>query len=153
MKRIEVKLALPVVAPLLDVIKELADGLKKNLAAPLALADLDADFRDAWVGELLSAQNDDVHSLLALFNDEFFSEGVVAFDEANAECIVRACAAVRLRLRERFLKPLGDETLESGDVDLASLDEPLRKAFMCYLFLATIQELIIQHLDASILEL
>ena len=38
-----------------------------------------------------------------------------------------------------------------GDVDLNTLDEPLRKAFMCYLFLATIQELIIQHLDESIL--
>jgi hypothetical protein len=65
--------------------------------------------------------------------------------------IVRACAAVRLRLREKYLKPMGDETLESGEVDLMSLDEPLRKAFMCYLFLATIQELIIQHLDESIL--
>jgi hypothetical protein len=152
MKRIEVKLALPVVAPLLDVIKELADSLKKNLAAPLELKDIDDDFKDAWVGELLSAQNDDVHTLLSLFNDEFFSEGVVAFDGDNAETIVRACAAVRLRLREIYLKPLGDETLESGDVDLMTLDEPLRKAFMCYLFLATVQELIIQHLDESILE-
>jgi hypothetical protein len=151
MKRIEVKLALPVVAPLLDVIKELADNLKKNLAAPLELKDIDEDFRDAWIGELLSAQNDDVRTLLALFDDEFFSDGVVAFDENNAEVIVRACAAVRLRLREHYLKPLGDETLESGDVDLMTLDEPLRKAFMCYLFLATIQELIIQHLDESIL--
>src|SRR5882724_8801318 len=141
MKRIEVKLALPVVAPLLDVIKELADGLRKNLAAPLTLTDLETDFHESWVGELLSAQNDDVHTLLALFDDEFFREGVVAFDEENAECIVRACAAVRLRLRERYLKPLGDETLESGDVDMATLAEPLRKAFMCYLFLATIQEL------------
>ena len=73
-------------------------------------------------------------------------------DEENAEAVVRACAAVRLRLREHFLKPVGDETLESGEVDVASLEEPLRKAFMCYLFLATVQELIIQHLDASILE-
>jgi hypothetical protein len=151
MKRIEVKLALPVVAPLLDVIRELADSLKKNLAAPPALNDLDPELRDAWTGELLSAQNDDVHTLLALFNDDFFGEGVVAFDEDNAETIVRACAAVRLRLREIYLKPLGDEALESGDVDLMTLDEPLRKAFMCYLFLATVQELIIQHLDESIL--
>ena len=152
MKRIEVKLSLPVVAPLLDVIRELADGLRKNLAAPLALADLDAEFREAWVGELLSAQTDDVHTLLALFDDEFFAEGVVAFDEENAEIILRACAAVRLRLRERFLKPMGDEALETGDVDMMALDEPLRRAFMCYLFLATVQELIIQHLDSSILE-
>jgi hypothetical protein len=151
MKRIEVKLALPVVAPLLDVIKELADNLRKNLAAPLALEDLDADFRDAWADELLSTQNEEVRTLLALFDDNFFTEGIVAFDESNAEVIVRACAAVRLRLREKYLKPLGDETLESGDLDLNTLDEPLRKVFMCYLFLATIQELIIQHLDESIL--
>ena len=152
MKRIEVKLALPVVAPLLDVIKGMADGLRQNLAAPVGPADLDAEFSAAWTAELLDAQNADVQALLAMFNDEFFSEGVIAFDEDNAEQIVRATAAIRLRLREHFLKPLGDETLESGNVELDRLDEPLRKAFMCYLFLATIQELIIQHLDSSILD-
>jgi hypothetical protein len=151
MKRIEVKLALPIVAPLLDVIKELADGLKKHLAVAPSAAEVDPELREAWVGELLAAQNDDVATLLGLFNDVFFTEGVVAFDEDNAEAIVRACAAIRLQLRERLLKPIGDETLETGDVDVAALDEPLRKAFMCYLFLATVQELIIQHLDASIL--
>ncbi|MBI5767257.1 MAG: hypothetical protein HZA93_05630 [Verrucomicrobia bacterium] len=152
MKRVEVKLALPIVAPLLDLIKELADGLKKHLAVAPVVTEVDPEMRDAWFGELVSAQNDDVATLLGLFDDEFFSEGVVAFDESNAEAVVRACAAIRLRLRERWLKPLGDETLESGDVDVAALDEPLRKAFMCYLFLATVQELIIQHLDSSILE-
>jgi hypothetical protein len=151
MKRIEVKLALPVVAPLLDVIKQLADSLGHQLAAPIALTDIDAEFRDAWTGELQGAQNEEVRTLLALFNDEFFSEGVVAFDEDNAEVILRACAAVRLRLRDVYLKPFGDEMLEGGDVDLMALAEPMRKAFMCYLFLATIQELIIQHLDESIL--
>lgn len=151
MKRIEVKLALPVVAPLLDVIKELADSLRQDLASPIAIEDLDADFRAAWVDELLGTQNTDVAMLLALFDDDFFSEGVVAFDENNAEIIVRACAAVRLRLRDKYLKPLGDETLESGDLDLSTVGEPLRKAFVCYLFLATIQELIIEHLDDSIL--
>ncbi|WP_414661568.1 hypothetical protein [Horticoccus sp. 23ND18S-11] len=150
MKRIEVKLALPVVAPLLDVIKDMADSLGKNLAAPVALTDLDPEFHGAWVDELLGTQNEDVCALLALFDDEFFREGVVAFDEKNAEVILRASAAVRLRLREKYLKQLGDETLESGDVDLMSLEEGLRKAFMCYLFLATVQELIIQHLDESI---
>ena len=152
MKRIEVKLALPVVAPLLDVIKGMADGLRQNLAAPFGPSDLDSEFSAAWTGELLEAQNSDVKALLAMFNEEFFADGAIAFDENNAEQIVRATAAVRLQLREHYLKPLGDETLESGNVELERLDEPLRKAFMCYLFLATIQELIIQHLDSSILE-
>ena len=72
-------------------------------------------------------------------------------ERRGAEAVVRACSAIRLRLRERWLKPLGDETLESGEVDVASLDESSRKAFMCYLFLATVQELVIQHLDEGIL--
>jgi hypothetical protein len=151
MKRIEVKLSLPVVAPLLDVIRELAQGLRTQLAAPMALPDLDPEFHEAWRGELLSAQDGDLRSLLALFDDEFFREGVVAFDETNAEPIVRACAAVRLHLREHRLRPVGDEALETGEIAMGGLEDPVRKAFMCYLFLATIQELIIQHLDASII--
>lgn len=152
MKRIEVKLAVPVVAPLLDLIKGMADSLRRSLAAPQALTGIDPEFGAAWADELVTAQNGDVQALLAMFNDDFFKEGVVAFDEDNAEQIVRATAAIRLRLRERYLKSLGDETLESGNVDLEHLDDELRKAFMCYLFLATIQELIIQHLDSSILD-
>ena len=58
-------------------------------------------------------------------------------------------SAVRTSFRPQDSKFL---TLETGDVDLTTLDEPLRRAFMCYLFLATVQELIIQHLDASILD-
>ena len=152
MKRIEVKLSLPVVAPLLDVIRQLADGLGQKLAAPQDLGDIDQEFRDAWVGDLLEGQNKDVKALLALFDDEFFAEGIVAFDEENAEPIVRACAAVRLRLREVYLKGLDDDALEGGDVEVEQMSEAVRKAFMCYLFLATVQELIIQHLDSSIIE-
>jgi hypothetical protein len=150
-RRVEVKLSLPVVAPLLDVIRELSAELEKTLAAPQALHDLDQDFRGAWIGDLLDSQNGDLRALLSLFDGEFFTEGVVAFDETNAEPIVRACTAFRLQLRERRLKTLSDEALETGDVEMAGLDEPVRKAFMCYLFLATVQELIIQHLDSTIL--
>jgi len=150
-KRVEVKLSLPVVAPLLDIIRDLSSELEKSLAAPQALHDMDQEFRGAWIGELLQGQREDLRGLLSLFNGQFFSEGVVAFDEKNAEPIVRACTAVRLHLRERRLKALGDEPLETGDVDMGGLDEPVSKAFMCYLFLATVQELIIQHLDSTII--
>jgi Domain of unknown function (DUF2017) len=152
MKRVEVKLSVPVVAPLLDVIKAAADSLQRQLAAPLAMDDLDPEFRETWTRELLAGQNRDVRAMLGLFNRDFLASGEIAFDEDNAEAIVRACSAVRLQLRARFLAGVNDETLESGEVELAQLDEPVRKAFMCYLFLATIQELIIQHLDSSIIE-
>jgi hypothetical protein len=151
MKRVEVKLSLPVVAPLLDILRELSVELQRTLAAPQALHDLDQDFRGSWISELLEGQTEDIRALLSLFDGEFFTEGVIAFDENNAEPIVRACTAFRLQLRERRLKTLGDESLESGEIDMEGLDEETRKAFMCYLFLATVQELIIQHLDSSIL--
>jgi hypothetical protein len=150
MKRIEVKLSLPVVAPLLDIIKGLAGDLKIAPAVESAPIDTDGELRAAWAGELIAGQSQDLGVLLALFGDEFFADGVVRFDGNNADAIARACSAVRLRLRERYLKGVADESLEAGEVDIGKLAEPVRKAFMCYLFLATIQELIIQHLDESI---
>jgi hypothetical protein len=151
MKRIEVKLSLSVVAPLLDLIKASGDVLEAQIAAPLTLDDIDADFRDDWKSELLEGQHEEMQALLGLFNSDFFINGVVAFDEDNAEVIARACSALRLRLRRHDLKVLDDEQLESGGVELENLNEALQKPYMCYVFLGTIQELIIQHLDAAIL--
>jgi hypothetical protein len=145
---VEVTLSLPVVEPLVAIIKSAAAALERELAAPLAMKDLEGEFRDAWGGELLAGQNSDLRMLLALFDRKFSSTGVIGFNKKNAEPIVRACSAVRLWLRANRLVGQDDEKLESGDVELAQLEEPVRKAFTCYLFLATIQELIIQHMDA-----
>src|SRR5690606_28897156 len=132
MKRIEVKLSLGVVAPLLDVIKAAADTLDDDLAAPQAIEQVDAELRDSWRDELVAGQNGDVATLLALFDSEFFASGVVNFDEDNADAILRACAAVRLRLRERFLDDIPDDSLECGDVEVEDLEDPARRSFMCY---------------------
>jgi len=147
MKRIEVRLSLEIVAPLLDVIKSVADALHEKLAAPLDIGEVDADMREFWRDELIGAQNVDIAKLMALFDKEFFANGVVGFDADNAEPVVRACAALRLRLREENLKSLPDELLETSEVEVEELPQPVRKYFMGYLFLATLQELIIQHLD------
>ena len=150
MKRIEVKLSLGVVAPLLDVIKSVSDSLDDDLAAAVQLERVDEDLRHAWRAELVASQNGDVQNLLALFDSEFFASGVVNFDESNADAILRACAAVRLRLKGGYLEDLTDESLESGEVDLDAFPDDQRRYFMCYLFLATVQELVIEHLEPSI---
>lgn len=152
MKRIEVKLSLGVVAPLLDVIKAVEKSLDDELAADLPLEQVDVDLRDDWRAELVAEQNGDVARLLALFDSDFFASGTVAFDEENADSILKACAAVRLRLRDRFLDQISDEMLERGDVELEELSDGDRRAFMCYLFLATVQELIIEHLESSVFD-
>jgi len=92
MKRIEVKLSLPVVAPLLDVIKTAADTLHGSLAAPLGVQDIDPEFREAWTDDLLKSQNDELGTLLALFDKEFFSTGTVSFDVGSASGRVESIA-------------------------------------------------------------
>ena len=80
-------LSLPVVAPLLDVIKGLADDLRRTPALPHAAPAAEAEFSEMWAGELLAAQNRDVDVLLALFDEEFFAEGAVYLNTGNAEAV------------------------------------------------------------------
>ena len=152
MKRVEVRLNLEAVAPLLDVIKEVADDLAPTLAVAPHVPDHDAEFTADWTSELLQGQNGDIGVFLGLFGSDFFSTGVVPLDPTNSEAILRACSAVRLRLRAKYLEPLGDEALESGEVDADDLPEVQQRAFAAYVFLATLQELIVQHLDPTVLE-
>jgi hypothetical protein len=152
MKRVEVKLNLDAVAPLLDVIKAAADELDSRLAIDARVPEHDAEFADGWKRELLQGQGGDIGVLLAMFDRDFFITGVIAFDPTNCEPILRACSALRLRLREAHLQPLGDENLESGEVPLDEMLDPQRRAFAAYVFLATLQEVLVQHLDPTILE-
>jgi len=152
MKRVEVKLNLEAVAPLLDVIKDAADDLQPALAVAPHVPDHDTEFADGWKRELLQGQNGDIEVFLALFGSEFFTSGVLPLDPTNSEAILRTCSAIRLRLRAKHLEPLGDEALESGEVPLDDLPEAQRRAFAAYVFLATLQELIVQHLDPTVLE-
>lgn len=153
MKRVEVKLSLPAVKPLLALIRSASDPLERQLAVSPLMPDLDRDLRDTWNAELLSSQSSEVRTLLQLFEGDFPETGVISFDAGNAEATARACSAVRLQLRARFLPEVNDEALETGQIDFGSLAGNVRDAFMAYLFLATIQELIIEHLDSSILDL
>jgi hypothetical protein len=152
MKRVEVKLNLEAVAPLLDAIKEAADDLRPELAVASAPPDAEPEFTDGWKRELLESQNGDIGIFLALFDSEFFTTGVLPLDPTNSEAILRACAAVRLRLYAKHLASLGEEALESGEVPMDNLPAAQRRAFAAYVFLATLQELIVQHLDPTVLE-
>lgn len=153
MKRVEVKLNLDAVAPLLDVIKATADELEPRLAVePQVPVAEDEDFAADWRRELLAGQKSDLDVLLGLFDSDFFASGVIALDEVNCESILRSSAAVRLRLRERHLAQLEDERLEAGEIDLESLPDAVQRAFAAYVFLATLQEVIVHHLDPTAAE-
>lgn len=154
MKRVEVRLSIPAVAPLLDLIKSVADELRTTLAVPLALSDSDAELAAVWGEDLLESQRDDCDRLFSLFDQEFFSEGVVAFDRDNAEPVLRACAALRLRFRQTHLAGVADDTLEALEASssMGDLEEGVQKAFACFLFLDELQKIILKYLDPMAIE-
>lgn len=149
MKRVEVRLSIAAVAPLLDMIKAVADELRSHVAVPVALTGTDTDFTTLWREELLQSQRDDCDRLFSLFNQEFFTEGVVALDRDNAEAVLRASAALRLRFRSTLLERMSDEALEALEADsgLPGLDETEKKAFACFVFLDELQKIILKYLD------
>ena len=55
MKRVEIRLSLEAVLPLIAVIREAADSLSDDLAAPNSLGDIEADLREGWREDLVSA--------------------------------------------------------------------------------------------------
>lgn len=152
MKRVEVKLNLDAVAPLLDVIKATADQLEPELAIDPQVPEHDDEFAAEWKSELLAGQRSDLAVLLGLFDAQFFATGMIALDPENAEQILRATAALRLRIRAAHLEELEDESLEAGEISLGSLPEEQQRAFAAYVFLATLQEVVVQHLDPSAAE-
>lgn len=149
MTRIEVKLNLDAVAPLLDVMKAAADDLGPMLAVDAHVPDHDVELAHSWRTELMSGQRSDLAVLLGMFDSDFFGTGVIAFDPTNCEPILRACTAIRLRLRAVQLREFDDENLEAGEFTLETMSGLQRRAFAAYAFLATLQEVIISHLDPA----
>jgi hypothetical protein len=152
MRQIDIKLNLDAVAPLLDVVKAVGDTLDNELAAPQHLEGIDADLRDSWREELITGQNADVATLLGLFDSEFFSSGTISLYEGRTDPILRACAAVRLRLRESHLSGLTNEALENDEIRPDEMPDDESRAFLCYLFLAKISEVIVEHFDPEATE-
>lgn len=149
MKRIEIKLSQPIVAPLLDFVKPIADELREDLVFEPCFPDSDPQFQEVWKEDLIQAQAEDAGVFMTLFDREFFETGNIVIDEENADPVLRATAAIRLKLRNGFMKEVPDEVLEKGDVQFEDLAFPEQQAYACYLFLTTIQEIIIQHLDMA----
>ena len=152
MKRVEVKLDLTNVAPLLDVLKNASDALRNRLALPLNVEALDQESIYEWNSELIASQNSDIDVLLKLFNREFFTEETVVFDEANADAVVRACSALKLYLFNEYLSDLDEDDFESDEVVFDMLTETQQKPYLAFMFLDTLQKVIMRHLNDLILE-
>jgi hypothetical protein len=149
-KHIEIRLALAVVAPLIDFVLPLLDTENSDLPASPDLGAVDHELRESWHDELLVTYRSELQFFKDLFDESFHATGVIEFPEEACEAVVRACAGVRLKLRTEVLKSVDDEALEGGEVDLQALPPDERTGFMAYVFFASFQEVMIRHMDPGI---
>jgi len=149
-KHVEIRLALPVVAPLVEFILPFLDPESAELPSTPDLKGIDRDLREFWRDDLVSAHQADVSFFRDLFGEAFHSTGIIEFPEEACDAVVRACASVRLRLRAEVLTTLKDEALEGGELDFETLSPNEKTGFMAYVFLASFQEILIRHMDPEI---
>lgn len=142
---IEIKLVVKIVLPFLPSLRELVDGLDQTrtvLAGDLTLNDRATVWQQ---GQSTQATLADARALLALFHPGFENSGKIVASSDDAHSVLRACAWLRLKLRAGTLSAISDDALNQENAYLTATAEPERLAVYSYLFLATLQEILLHH--------
>ncbi|WOO42867.1 hypothetical protein [Rubellicoccus peritrichatus] len=151
MPEIHLKISPYMAGPLLDILRAVSKSLNMRLAVPLhGPEETDQELLDAWREGLLETLSDDVGRLLDFLEEAVTSQLPMQIDEATSMQLVRAASALRLRLQESFLKRVPSDKLESGEVDFNDFEPETQQVYGIYLFLARLQEQIINALEPDI---
>ena len=146
MRSIEVTLNVDVVAPLLDFIQPVLRLLESEPAFAADMAQADCELESVWRDGLIQTQVADCKCLVGLFGREFLDSGRIELNDGNADAVLRAAAAIRLKLRQTALRHIGDDTLTTERIDPEAITREERLGFEAFIFLERIQEVIIKHL-------
>lgn len=146
MRSIEVTLNVGVVAPLLDFIQPVLGRLESETAFPADMAEADRELESVWRDGLIQGQMSDCKCLVGLFGREFLDSGRIELNDGNADSVLRAAAAIRLKLRQTALRNIADEALANEQVNPEAITKDERLGFEAFLFLERIQEVILKHL-------
>lgn len=131
---------------------ELVETLTRQVGLQLAVQvngpeDEDEIMLEAWRDSLIHSVREDCEKLLSLFKDTGFGQQNVIISEEVALGILRACSAVRLKIQQLFLKKFDESELEEGNLDFHQLDPDTQQVYACYVFLAGLQETLVQEIE------
>lgn len=145
--RLDLRIAPTVIEAMRELVGSVLESLHKS--DPVQAPELidDAELREAWEQELNTLTRGEAAGLLRLLEHEAFGREAVQVSEGDAEALVRAASALRLRVRSTLLHDIADESLEAGDLDLMALSLDQQRGMACYLFLGTLQAVIVHALD------
>lgn len=130
------------------IVDAASKSLQRRPAVYPSLADeADKELLEAWESSLLASLNEDLEALTSLMEQFRSRGGELTVPDSEAEKLLRAASALRLRLRETCFKHLSENALESGAVDFRSLSLEDQRVYGAYLFLASLQEQLVDELD------
>jgi len=142
-----------IILVLQEMVLMVTDKLSGSLAIDTQLSDMDPDLQEIWVASLKNSLREDCEFLENCFRTAQRKEGIIHLDEETADAIIRACSAVRLKMREVFLDGVNDHDLEEGMLEGDVLSPEQQRFYYCYVFLAHLQSLIIHEIDPACEEL
>lgn len=135
-------------APLQKILQASSNDLRQQLAIHLrGPEDADPDLVKAWRDGLLDSLQADISRFNALLGHILGTKPALHVDEATAVHLMRATAALRLRLKEAFLQNISDEALETGSIEFHHFDPETQQQYAAYLVLAALQEQLIEQID------
>lgn len=132
-----------------DQIRHISESLKEELAIEIQFSDNDQELSSSWENSLIENLQVDCHNLLLLLENKSFGQKSIYLDIELSECVLRACSAIRHKLRSTFLAEISDADIELCELNLTQLPSKTRKPYACYVFLAYLQESIIQSMQLS----
>ena len=150
MLEIELDLDPQILAVAIELIFEMTSSVGDSLAVIVEGVDEDPDLEEAWKAGLLEDLKNDMKGLFELLKADSLAQGKLVVSEMDAEAALRASSAVRLKVKSLFLSSICEEALENGTIDFDELEPSQQRGFACYLFLASLQGVILQALDPTL---
>jgi hypothetical protein len=146
MKRIDVTLNVGVIAPLLDFLKPVLKALEKETAFAPEMAEADRELAGLWREGLIHTQVNDCRIFMKLFDAEFLNSGKIVITEENADAVLRATSAIRIKLRVGVLAGVSDHDIRNDCVNLGAVSENERAGYAALLLMKQLQDVVLEHL-------
>ncbi|EDY80709.1 hypothetical protein VDG1235_326 [Verrucomicrobiia bacterium DG1235] len=147
MRQIEIRLDPALVESLLETINPILEKLESELASPAEFPDEDEILEDFWKSDLLNSQREEMAVIASLFDEDFMQSGRAMIEPQDMDKVIRACSAIRLKLRDTMLGPLSDKQLEEGDLEGLEWTDELQIGYAAYALFASLQELIVSQMS------
>lgn len=149
MPEIAFKIEKEYLAPIGEMSMRIAELFGDKLAISVDLPRDDPELAEAWQDGLVETLHQDMRCLVNFIEDERFGFDSIWLEDSVAEGVLRACSAIRVKIRELYLGGLSDAQLEEGDFDGSLLDQEGKGAYLTYTSLALLQEAIIGAMSGT----